>query len=227
MSCTEARYVCISKNLSFRAAYHSYLTRQERPLVLLYGWLSAKDKHIDKYGDFYLKKGFDVLNITVTPSQIVRPTLAQGVIKQVLDFTKATEHWEQPLLIHSFSIGGCLFGETLVQIGKMENFKEHYRYRIRGAIIDSFVDLRDLDLPYGFSQLVPEIPVLQKLVEGGVRLCVTIYNSWINVYRGSFEAFWANELRLPALFLYSLTPSKMSAAERIDEVSTLTMLIII
>ncbi len=225
MACTKARYVRISKNLSFGAAHDSHLTRQERPLVLLYGWVSAKDKHIDKYGDFYLKKGFDVLTITVTTLQLVRPTLAHGVIKQVLDFTKLTEHWQQPLLIHGFSVGACLFGETVSQIGKVETFKDHYRRRIRGAIIDSFIDLPDLNVPYSLCQGVTDIPPLQKVVEASLKLYIAITKSWLKVHRGSFEAFWANEFRIPTLFLYSLTLSKFGPAEQTEQVSTLISLI--
>ncbi len=213
----EARSVRISRNLLFRPANDSFLTRRERPLVLLYGWLSAKDKQIDKYGDFYLKKGFDVLNITVTPSQLVRPTLAQGVIKDVVDFTKATEHWQQPLLIHGFSIGGCLFGETVVQIGEMETIKDHYQRRIQGAIIDSFVDFHGI--PYGVSQVVTDVPALQKSVEASLKLYLTIFQSTTKKHQRSSETFQANEFRVPTLFLYSRN-CKFGPAERIEEVST-------
>jgi len=53
---TEMKPVRISKNLSFRAAHDSPLETQKRPIVLVYGWLVAKAKHIHKYGDFYLGK---------------------------------------------------------------------------------------------------------------------------------------------------------------------------
>lgn len=37
-----------------------------RPLVLLFGWMLAKQRHLDKYGNMYHSKGFDVLSLQVT-----------------------------------------------------------------------------------------------------------------------------------------------------------------
>lgn len=38
---------------------------ESRPMVLLFGWLLAKPKHLKKFTDFYLEQGFDVLSIQV------------------------------------------------------------------------------------------------------------------------------------------------------------------
>lgn len=46
---------------------------QDKPLVILLSWLMAKRKHINKYANFYLDKGFDVLNVNVSPWQLLWP----------------------------------------------------------------------------------------------------------------------------------------------------------
>lgn len=53
----------------------------EKPLVILLSWLMAKRKHIYKFADFYLEKGFDVLNVTITPWQLLWPVKGSQVNK--------------------------------------------------------------------------------------------------------------------------------------------------
>ena len=38
---------------------------ENRPLVLLFGWMLAKQRHLDKYANLYHSKGFDVLTLQV------------------------------------------------------------------------------------------------------------------------------------------------------------------
>ncbi len=219
---TEAKPVRISKNLSFRPAYDSHLSQQERPLVLVYGWLVAKAKHIHKYGDFYLKKGFDVLHIKVTPSQLLRPTLAQGVIKQAVGFTKEAKHRQQPLLIHGFSVGGYLFGETLVQMRENKELKQHFGDRIQGQIMDSPVDFHGI--PYGVSQAVTQIPVVQRSMQASLEMYLKVFQNQTKAYLRSSETFRANEFGTPTLFLYSQA-DKVGPAERIEEVNNIRLII--
>lgn len=46
---------------------------EDKPLVVLLSWLMAKKKHIYKYASFYLDYGFDVLNINISPWQLLWP----------------------------------------------------------------------------------------------------------------------------------------------------------
>jgi len=36
-----------------------------RPVVILFQWMLAKRKHVEKYENFYLSNGFDVLTVQV------------------------------------------------------------------------------------------------------------------------------------------------------------------
>lgn len=51
----------------------------DKPLVVLLSWLMAKRKHIYKFADFYLEKGFDVLNVNITPWQLLWPVKGSQV----------------------------------------------------------------------------------------------------------------------------------------------------
>lgn len=60
---------------------------EDKPLVVMLSWLMARKKHIHKYANIYLKHGFDVLNISVTPMQLLWPTKGtQVIIKWQLGF---------------------------------------------------------------------------------------------------------------------------------------------
>ena len=201
-SSTETKPILINKNLSFRQAHDSPLDQQERPLVLIYGWLVAKAKHIHKYGDFYLGKGFDVLHIKVEPLQLMWPKVAQGVVKQVVQFTERPERNRQPILVHGFSVGGYLFGETLVKIHSDPKTEREVGERIQGQIFDSPVDIEGV--PRGFSQAVTPVPVLQKVLETSVHGYMRLFpKSVTDHYQRSSATFHANKLKTPTLFLYS------------------------
>lgn len=47
---------------------------EDKPLTVMLSWLMAKKKHIHKYANFYIDYGFDVLNISINPWQLLWPT---------------------------------------------------------------------------------------------------------------------------------------------------------
>lgn len=55
---------------------------QDKPLVVMLCWLLSKRKHSDKYANFYLKQGFDVLNISISPWQLMWPVKGTQVSLQ-------------------------------------------------------------------------------------------------------------------------------------------------
>lgn len=57
---------------------------QNRPLLIMPTWLMAKEKHVKKYAKFYVDQGFDVLNISVTPWQLLWPVKGTQVILLLL-----------------------------------------------------------------------------------------------------------------------------------------------
>ncbi|ELU03488.1 hypothetical protein CAPTEDRAFT_151990 [Capitella teleta] len=199
-SSTEAKPERLSRNLSFREAYDSPLPSHERPLVMLYGWLVAKSKHIHKYGDFYLGKGFDVLHIKIEPLQLMWPETSQKVIKQLVDFVD--NRGSQPLLVHGFSVGGYLYGETLVKIDEDPRMRKEVGSRIVGQIFDSPVDYEGI--PRGFSRAVSPVPVVQRSLEATISAYMRLFpKKVVSHYHASSAMFHENPFRTPALVLNS------------------------
>ena len=79
---TPVKVKTIDKTLELRTA--DVEDSNQRPLVVLFGWMLAKKRHLNKYGNLYLSKGFDVLSIQVPPQQILWPTKAQQRITSLL-----------------------------------------------------------------------------------------------------------------------------------------------
>ena len=198
MSVLTDKPILVNSNMSFRPGG---VQNDERPLVLVYGWLAAKAKHMHKYGDFYVGKGFDVLHIKVKPNQILWPTLAQGVVSQLLDFVKTPEHIHKPILVHGFSVGGYLYGETLVKVINDPEYQDVGK-RIQGQIFDSPVDFEGV--PRGTGMALSNVPVVQKSIKLSLEMFLAMFkNQTQKHYHKSSAAFHNNELQIPSLMLHS------------------------
>ncbi|KRT84910.1 hypothetical protein AMK59_2185, partial [Oryctes borbonicus] len=117
---------------------------QNRPLVVMPSWLMAKEKHIVKYAKFYLDYGFDVLNISVTPWQLLWPVKGtQLVAADILKFLHVNESYS-PLVLHGFSVGAYLWSEVLVRIAAERSIYQPVVDRIAGQVFDSAADITEL-----------------------------------------------------------------------------------
>jgi len=201
LSSAEAKPERINKNISFRPAFDSPIEQEKRPISVIYGWLVAKSRHIYKYGDFYMGKGFDVMHIKVKPLQLLWPTVAQGVISEALDFLGQEKRSQQPILIHGFSVGGYLYGETQVKMLNDPKYKPVGK-RIVGQIYDSPVGFSGI--PEGVGNAVTPIPVLQNLIRKTLENYLKLfYNQTTKHYLLSESTFKKNPLKVPSLCLYS------------------------
>lgn len=66
---------------------------ERRPLAVLFGWLQAKKRHINKYGNLYLSKGFDVVTVQVPPSQVLWPRHTQAKISKLLSLLQVYKNF--------------------------------------------------------------------------------------------------------------------------------------
>lgn len=201
LSSAEAKPIRVNKNISFRPAIDSPIEQAKRPISVIYGWLVAKSRHIYKYGDFYLGKGFDVMHIKVQPQQLLWPTVAQGVISEALDYLGQEQRAQQPVLIHAFSVGGYLYGETQV---KMVNDPKYSAIgkRIVGQIFDSPVGF--IGIPEGVGKAVTPIPVLQKTIQLTLENYLKVFKNYTTKhYLLAEDTCHKNPLKVPSLCLYS------------------------
>lgn len=65
------------------------VTEKHRPLVVMLAWMLAKKQHLNKYAEVYLKRGYDVLTVHITPWQLMWPVNGS----QVCQFMYACNCW--------------------------------------------------------------------------------------------------------------------------------------
>ncbi|XP_070198944.1 transmembrane protein 53-B-like [Littorina saxatilis] len=173
-----------------------------RPLAVLFGWMMAKKRHLNKYGNLYLSKGFDVLTIQVPPLQVLWPASAQERIISLLDTLQDSSLASRPLLIHGFSVGGYLYGEMLVKLEMGAQKYNNISERIVGQVFDSPVDFEGV--PRGFASVLAKNDAMKTALRNSLESYLKImHNSVTKYYLQSSAAFHGNSLRLPSLFLYS------------------------
>ncbi|XP_066999131.1 transmembrane protein 53-B isoform X2 [Anabrus simplex] len=198
---SSERTVKIEKSPKFKVTYPEL--NHNKPLVIIMAWLLAQQKHILKFAELYMDQGFDVLNVSIAPWQLLWPAKGSQVVAgDLVDFLHVNEVY-QPLLVHGFSIGGYQWGEALV---KMNQDKEIYKPildRIVGQIWDSAADITEI--PIGFPKaLFPKNPVLQAATEKYIRYHMrTFYDVATVHYIRSSQMFHTSIVRAPALFFFS------------------------
>jgi hypothetical protein len=176
-----------------------------RPLVVLFAWMLAKDKHIEKYRNLYFQRGFDVLTVKTEPFELLLPERgSQRVARNVLTFLNDAIKQYPKIIIHAFSVGAYQFGEVLVQMEKKENgsLRKTMQNAIQGMIFDSAADLEAI--PNGLSRAVTENPILRFIYRNAITTHMRLfYNIATKHYLASSKAFHNNILRCPALLLLS------------------------
>ena len=151
---------------------------------------------------FCSAKGFDVLHIKVTPRQILWPPLAHSVATQILHFITSPPRHHQPILVHGFSVGGYLYGETLVHIMSDVSLAESMSRRIRGQIFDSPVDFEGV--PRGVGNALSNLKPVQLAIKTSLEAYMAAFQHQVTShYIQSSETFRENPLRTPSLVLYS------------------------
>ncbi|XP_054159345.1 transmembrane protein 53-like [Oppia nitens] len=180
---------------------------RSRPLVVLLTWLMAQEKHVDKYSNLYLQKGFDVLTVKTNPFDLMFPSIGSRKIAQNCVTALNTELSQYPsVILHAFSVGAYQFGEMLLEIQKQQiennEDKDGLNGRIKGIVFDSVVPFEELS--NGVSRSLTTNPFLYKIIKssinGHLKVCKRFATKY---YKASSQAVWGNYMRVPALVLVS------------------------
>jgi hypothetical protein len=111
----------INQNFRFHCC-ESLRSDEKRPLLVLFAWLFAKDRHLDKYRNLYLERGFDVLTVKIAVSDFLIPSRGSQVVAQnIVDFLKNNDSQYPTFIFHAFSVGAYQMGEVFVRLKKDEN----------------------------------------------------------------------------------------------------------
>jgi hypothetical protein len=173
--------------------------------------MGAKDSQMKPYLKYYHSRGFDTLSFAVGPMHVLFPDKAKSQMNTVL--TQALEHSaeesdaENPaksndIVFHSFSMGGYLFGHSLMLIRDNPEKFGNLPGLIKAQIFDSPPDMGSI--PYGLAKSVGFGVPVEKVVEKVVQLYLTLTASTSGVaYKASSDIFHNNYLSAPALWFYS------------------------
>lgn len=221
----KAKDVVEKRESAARSRYYGQIfneavsTPTERRLVVLMSWLGAKEKHIEKYRQFYLDHGFDVLNVKTSPLDLLLPNF--GAMKISKDFVRfLVEKQYSNVLLHGFSVGGYMFGRCLLEIDKQdEQMRQYLLNSIRGIVFDSLVPFEGTCV--GVARSITANPIGAKVLEYLLRLYLILgHNIATKYYLEASEKVWGGPLRCPTLFLMSKDDriSDHKIVERLAEV---------
>lgn len=179
------------------------VTEKRRPLVVMLAWMLAKKQHLNKYAEVYLKRGYDVLTVHITPWQLMWPVNGtQVVADEVLQFLHHNSVC-QPLVLHGFSVGGYVWGEVMVRMKQDLERYQHVIDRIIGQAWDSAADVTEIHIGLPLA-IFPKNPILRTALEKYVRYHLKTFHAAATIhYLRSSQLFHTNLVHSPALLLVS------------------------
>ncbi|KAK9076306.1 hypothetical protein SSX86_004639 [Deinandra increscens subsp. villosa] len=116
------------------------LPTNSKTVVVLLGWLGAKQKHLKKYADWYTSKGFNVITFTFPMAEILSYQVG-GKAEQHVDLLVnhlaewLDEECRKNLVFHTFSNTGWLIYGAMLE--KFQRQDHTLTERIKGCIVDS------------------------------------------------------------------------------------------
>lgn len=113
---------------------------KSRTVVVLLGWLGARQKHLKRYADWYTSKGFHVITFTFPMAEVLSYQIGGKaeqhvdlLVNHLADWLEEENH--KNLVFHTFSNTGWLtYGAILEKFQKQDHT---LMGRIRGCIVDS------------------------------------------------------------------------------------------
>jgi len=195
------------------------VTKDNEPLIIIFGWAGATHKNLSKYSDVYRKLGCRTLQYILPTRFIFKHT--EQVHEAVNDVaTYLVKEAETPKVIHCLSDTGCMSFQGLSISTSMQDAS----FLPSGIVWDSCPGPRPrVTIPKG---LVLCIINWMSRMRDGMSMSEAVSSSWDDFYtlawknylrrmggqealistmNGTWTGFWAKDLecRLPEMFLYS------------------------
>ncbi|KVH95788.1 Protein of unknown function DUF829, TMEM53, partial [Cynara cardunculus var. scolymus] len=114
------------------------LSENSKMVVVLLGWLGAKQKHLKKYADWYTSKGFHVITFTFPMAEILSYQVG-GKAEQHVDLLVnhlaewLEEEYGKNLVFHTFSNTGWLIYGAILE--KFQRQDHNLMGKIKGCIV--------------------------------------------------------------------------------------------
>lgn len=91
-------------------------------LVIILGWMGAKDQHIEKYRRLYYQRGFDVLTCkTSTYDLLVKVDAVKKNAEKLIDcLDQHILPVYSDIIVHAFSVGAYYWCELITELNKVK-----------------------------------------------------------------------------------------------------------
>ena len=155
----------------------------KRPLTLIFAWMLAKDRYLEKFRQLWFDRGFDVLVVQTSLFDAMFPPIGTQVVAQTLikSLSELSTNYDE-IVVHAFSVGGYQFGEVLVQL-KREERHHNILNSIKGVVFDSLIYANDC--ASGVSKTMSTNPILQPMVQFSTKLFTKLYPNLMKHYKNS------------------------------------------
>lgn len=171
-----------------------------KPLIILLSWMGAKQKHMEKFREYYASKGFEVVTFLNDVTTALLPDVSKAQAKRIVDVLEAQPEG-RPVFVHAFSIGTGIYGLALNHIGKdIERFNRIAK-NVAGVVMDSGpAQIFPKDVAVGLHAVCPQI---SKAVWKGLAQILF----WVTQARTSFglaeEALRQKQFPTPQMYFAS------------------------
>jgi len=204
----EVKVTKLSKYMQLLSPSHNNAQAQDgqiessKPLVIIYPWLMAKEKHVEKYTRLYTDLGMHVLRVSITPHDLLRPVPRSHVAAiELLEYLLDNKYWDK-LLLHGLSVGAYGFMEVMTKMEENEDRYLQIRPRFQGQIWDSPCDLPGLK--EGVARSISNSRTMQiKIMDLLDWFLKVRYEAATRHYVKTQDMYHKNYLNAPSLFLFS------------------------
>jgi hypothetical protein len=215
-------------NMKYHAVDRQPNNNTPRPLVVVSGWMGAKERQMKPYLNFYHQRNMDTISFAVGPNHVLFPEKAMEQMVAVLNCIAAAHHNNDDgspnpdavaaasgggnsttlrinkpsaVMFHHFSVGGFLYGQALVAMKKNPHLNG-FPSLIKGQVFDSPPDYSSI--PVGISKSMGIGGFPEKIIEHCARGYLKLTENTAGVmHRESSAAFHNNTVSAPSLWFYS------------------------
>ncbi len=212
----ESRSVRISSSLTLRRAVNNrdLNTCRNNPLVLLFPWLEAPQKAVDKYLELYNDKGWDVLLVRSSAKHFLWPSNAKQVVQELLEYVSSKEVLQErtDFIVHSMSIGAFIYTVTFIELQEHAKKYQEFTRKLQGQIFDSIVIGGSQQMGKGLADSASK-GLLGRL---SIRALFAVYllatKKWTaDYYDYTVQRFIEKPVPIPTLMFYSLDDPNCSS----------------
>eukprot|EP00058_Branchiostoma_floridae_P018870 XP_002604359.1 hypothetical protein BRAFLDRAFT_85450 [Branchiostoma floridae] len=200
----------VTKHIEVQSTADRTPLTDDRPLVLLFSWLYASRKVLNKHRALYHRRGYDVLTVKGDPRYTFSPRgFGKKIAVDALKFLKAEANPNQPYIVHSVSVGFAPYTFML------EYARENTEYgafpdRVVSHVFDGVIgDTKRSAIGVGKSL---KNPVGKLLYTAGVWSYFT-YIPGVQKSHDFYRSYWETNLPKSPILLYGCHNDPMSTKE--------------